>query len=109
MHHGVALPPGRGRCYNGFYLSGQEVYVSSVLEIVELKNGDIVLQPADGEDSPMVTIRFSDEAAEHMPFMKLEVAKAMIQAGIQAFAELTEQADQAVMDSGDMIQNTVLH
>ncbi len=83
--------------------------MSSVLEIVELKNGDIVLQPADSDDSPMVTIRFSEEAAEHMPFMKLEVAKAMIQAGIQAFAELTEQADQAVMESGDMIQNTVVH
>ncbi len=83
--------------------------MSSVLEIVELNNGDIVLQPADGDDSPMVTIRFSDEAVDHMPFMKLEVAKAMIQAGIQAFAELSEQADQAVMDSGDMVQNTVVH
>ncbi len=83
--------------------------MSSVLEIIELKNGDIVLQPADSEDSPMVTIRFSDEAIDHMPYMKLEVAKAMIQAGIQAFAELSEQADQAAMESGDMIQNTVVH
>ncbi len=86
--------------------------MSSVLEIIELKNGDIVLQPADNADSeeaPMVTIRFSDEAIDHMPYMKLEVAKAMIQAGIQAFAELSEQADQAAMDSGDMIQNTVVH
>jgi hypothetical protein len=83
--------------------------VSSVLEIIELKNGDIVLQPADSEGSPMVTIRFSDEAIDHMPYMKLEVAKAMIQAGIQAFAELSEQADQAAMESGDMIQNTVVH
>ena len=83
--------------------------MSSVLEIIELKNGDIVLQPADSEESPMVTIRFSDEAIDHMPYMKLEVAKAMIQAGIQAFAELSEQADQAAMESGDMIQNTVVH
>jgi hypothetical protein len=83
--------------------------VSSVLEIVELCNGDIVLQPVDGEENPMVTIRFSEEANAYMPYMKLEVAKAMIQAGIQAFADLTEQADQAAMESMDMVQDRVVH
>jgi hypothetical protein len=84
--------------------------VTSVLEIVELTNGDIVLQPADGEESPMVTIRFSDEASQQMPYMRLEVAKAMIQAGIQAFADLSDQADQALMESaGDMVQDRVVH
>lgn len=83
--------------------------MSSVLEIVELCNGDIVLQEADGDESPMVTIRFSDEANTQMPYMKLEVAKAMIQAGIQAFSDLTEQADQAAMESTDMVQDRVVH
>ena len=83
--------------------------MSSVLEIVELCNGDVVLQEADGDENPMVTIRFSDEANTHMPYMKLEVAKAMIQAGIQAFTDLTEQADQAAMESIDMTQERVVH
>ncbi len=83
--------------------------MSSVLEIVELCNGDIVLQPAGGEENPMVTIRFSEESNTYMPYMKLEVAKAMIQAGIQAFSDLTEQADQAAMESMDMIQDRVVH
>lgn len=83
--------------------------MSSVLEIVELLDGEVVLQSADGEGEPMVSIRFSEEANAYMPYIKLEVAKAMIQAGIQAFAELTEQADQAAVDSMDMVHDQVVH
>ena len=35
--------------------------MSSFLEIVELVNGDIVLQRADGDGEALMTIRFSDE------------------------------------------------
>lgn len=83
--------------------------MSSVLEIVELGNGDIVLQPADEAGDAMVTIRFSEEANAYMPYIKLEVAKAMIQAGIQAFSELAEQADQAAMEDPDMLVDQVVH
>lgn len=75
--------------------------MSSVLEIVDLANGDIVLQQEDGGAEPMVTIRFSDEANSHMHYMRLEVAKAMIQAGLQAFAELSEQIDRAALEDAD--------
>jgi hypothetical protein len=64
---------------------------SSVLEIVELPDGDIVLRRADDDSEPLLNIRFSDETDASMPQIRLEVAKAMIQAGIQAYAELTEQ------------------
>ena len=74
--------------------------MSSVLEIVDLANGDIVLQQADGGAEPMVTIRFSDEASSHLHYLRLEVAKAMIQAGLQAYAELAEQIDRATLDAG---------
>ena len=56
--------------------------VSSFLEIVELVNGDIVLQRADGDGEALMTIRFSDESKDYMPNGRLEVAKAMIHAGI---------------------------
>ena len=88
----------------------KESVVSSVLEIVDLANGDIVLQQADGDAEPMVTIRFSDEANTHLHYLRLEVAKAMIQAGIQAYAELAEQIDQATLEEhGDAGASHTIH
>jgi hypothetical protein len=66
---------------------------TSLLEIVDCGNGEIVLQRADDDSEPMVTIRFSDEARAYMMDNGLEVAKAMIQAGIQAAALISEQDD----------------
>jgi hypothetical protein len=80
-------------------LSGEDVS-SSVLEIVELPDGEIVLKRADSEEEPLLNIRFSDESLAAMPQVRMEVAKAMIQAGIQAFAEMSEQVavDEADFD-----------
>lgn len=84
--------------------------VSSMLEIVELTNGDIVLQRADDhDDEALVTIRFSEASDSYMPYMRLEVAKAMIQAGIQAFSELSEQASVEELDDMDMAEERVVH
>ncbi|MFK7831159.1 MAG: hypothetical protein AB8B57_15405, partial [Congregibacter sp.] len=66
---------------------------TSLLEIVDLGDGEIVLQRADDDGDPLVTIRFSDEARIYMLDHGLEVAKAMIQAGIQAAAHVAEQAE----------------
>ena len=64
---------------------------SALLEIVELANGDVVLRRANGEDEPLVNIRFSEQTAAFMSVMKLEIAKAMFQAGIQAYSDIAEQ------------------
>jgi hypothetical protein len=66
---------------------------ANLLEIIDLGDGEIVLQRADDDSEPLVTIRFSDESRVYMMDNGLEVAKAMIQAGIQAAATLAEQAD----------------
>ncbi len=66
---------------------------ASLLEIVDLGNGEIVLQRADDDAEPLVTIRFSDESRMYLMDSGMEVAKAMIQAGIQAAATLMEQAE----------------
>lgn len=66
---------------------------SSFLEIVELPNGDIVLLRADGEGDPLVNIRFSDESKSYMPEARLEIARAMIQAGIETAVMLSENED----------------
>ena len=61
---------------------------SSILEIVELANGDIVLRRAGDEGKALLKIEFSDEARQYLPSGRLEVARVMIHAGIQAAAEL---------------------
>ncbi len=67
---------------------------ASLLEIVDLGDGEIVLQRADDDSEPLVTIRFSDESRIYLMDNGLEVAKAMIQAGIQAAAAIAEQVEQ---------------
>ena len=66
---------------------------TSFLEIVELADGEIGLQRSDDDSEPLVRIRFSEESQVYMMDNGLEVAKAMIQAGIQAAAAIAEQAD----------------
>ena len=69
---------------------------ASLLEIVDLGDGEIVLQRADDNSEPLVTIHFSEESRVYMLDNSLEVAKAMIQAGIQAAAEMAEQGEMEI-------------
>lgn len=71
---------------------------ASLLEIVDLGDGEIVLQRADDDSEPLVTIRFSDESRIYLMDNGLEVAKAMIQAGIQAAAAIAEQGEQDTVE-----------
>ena len=66
---------------------------ASLLEIVDLGDGKIVLQRADDDSAPLVTIQFSDESRLYLMDNGLEVAKAMIQAGIQTAAHLAEKGE----------------
>lgn len=74
---------------------------TSLLEIVDLGNGEIVLQRADDDshNDPLVTIQFSEESRLYIADQGLEVAKAMIQAGIQAAAHISEQLSEHDSDS----------
>ena len=82
---------------------------SSFLEIVEMPNGDIVLQRSDDDDGePLVVIQFSEESRVYLMDGTLEVACAMIQAGIETAAQLAEQGE---VDLGDLsdAQPRILH
>ena len=81
---------------------------TSLLEIVDLGNGEIVLQRADDDSEPLVTIRFSEESQLYLMDNGLEVAKAMIQAGIQAAAALSEEAELEV-EASSSPEARVLH
>lgn len=62
--------------------------MSMLYEIIELPSGEVVLKRVENDsserlsDEPLVSIRFSDEAVFFLDDAKLDVAKAMIEAGL---------------------------
>jgi hypothetical protein len=71
------VPVLRGKC------------MAAIFEIVELDNGDIALKRADGTGEPLVRICFSGDARESFPEQHLEIAKAMIDAGVRKVGSLS--------------------
>jgi hypothetical protein len=64
--------------------------MADFFEIVELSNGDIGLRRADEEsDELIVKIQFSEEAKEGLKNNHIEVAHAMIEAGVSKVSELS--------------------
>lgn len=72
---------------------------TSLLELVELPNGDIALKKADS-DEQLVNIHFSEESEIALSQMKMLVARAMIEAGIDAFTEINNTKLQELEESG---------
>ncbi|MDY6814642.1 MAG: hypothetical protein SV598_01980 [Pseudomonadota bacterium] len=65
----------------------------SFFEIVQLSNGDYALRRIDDDSAPLVKISFSQEAREMMEDRDMNVAKAMIAAGIEAVGDITHDID----------------
>ena len=64
--------------------------MADFFEIVELSNGDIGLRKADdASDDMIVRIQFSAEAKENLKNNHIEVAHAMIEAGVNKVSELS--------------------
>lgn len=58
-------------------------------EVIELANGDVALQrEGDDKGQPLVTMRFSTELLRFLRNGKLDVAKIMIEAGLEEVAKL---------------------
>lgn len=60
------------------------------LEIIELSNGDIVLQRSDAEGEPLINIRFSEESRAHLKDSTVDVAKEMIRAAVLAASDILD-------------------
>ena len=90
-------------------LTEEATLAPSLLEIVELPNGDFVLQRAGGDGEPLVNIRFSEESREYLPEARLEIAKAMIQAGIQAAAHMAGAEAELDFVAGHEDSARILH
>ena len=83
--------------------------MSSVLEIVDMVNGDIILKPAGENKKPLLTIRFSGEANKYVSSDRLEVAKAMINAGIDALSDLKHVRLDLEEEHTDIPTERILH
>ena len=67
--------------------------VSTLYEILELPSGEIVLQRAGEDAEPLIRIRFSDQARAYMLDASLDVAKAMVEAGVKVLSDINQSAD----------------
>ena len=84
---------------------------TSLLEIVDLGDGEVVLQRADDDSETLVSIQFSEEASAYLMENNLEVAKVMIQAGIQAAAKMAEMSGVEIesSESVEKVEQRTLH
>lgn len=80
---------------------------TALYEIVMLPDGDFALRRADENEEPLIRIRFSDEAREMLQDAGMDVAKAMIDAGI----DMVEQLGDETMDEefGESEAFRILH
>jgi len=59
-------------------------------EIIELSNGDVALRRAGHKEDPLVRIQFSEQSLHFLREHKIAVARAMLEAGIEAVQEIGE-------------------
>lgn len=76
--------------------------MTTLFEIIELPNGDVALRRADESGEPLVSIRFSKESLYFLDNSKIDVAKAMIEAGLEAASELQDNAEESAPENDEI-------
>ena len=84
-------------------MKSDPVTESSILELIEMANGDVALRQANSNAAPLLSITFSKESMQSMQSMKMHVARAMIEAGIEAFAELNSALHLMAVDTKKVV------
>lgn len=85
---------------------------SSFYEILELSSGEIVLRRSGEENNnsePLVTLKFSEESIAFLGAARFEVAKAMIEAGMDAANDLVEQSRDDMVQDDNEVEHHLLH
>ncbi|MBT6798235.1 MAG: hypothetical protein HOA40_01575 [Porticoccaceae bacterium] len=75
-------------------------------ELVMLDDGEVALQRA-GSDEPLVRISFSDSVLEYLDGKHIDVAKSMMDAGIQTVFEINDDRTPSSVETGEKRQ--ILH
>mgnify|MGYP003384299226 FL=1 len=76
----------------------------SLFEIVVLANGEVALQRANDEREPLIRIAFSAEVQDFLEEAKIDVAKVMIDAGIELFEQLG--SDLLQIEEGETLETS---
>lgn len=66
---------------------------STLFEIIELPDGEFALQRSGDSGEPLLRIEFSEEARVYLRGSGLDVARAMIDAGIEAIENLGSSSE----------------
>lgn len=66
-------------------LDGQNI--ETLLEIVELENGDLVIRRVDCDDEPLMVVAFSADLRGVLEEKCIEVGRMMLTAGVHMVAE----------------------
>ena len=74
---------------------------TTLYEIIMLPDGDFALQRADEQEEPLIRIHFSDEARVMLQSAGMDVAKAMIDAGIDMVEQLGEELPEEMEEERD--------
>lgn len=61
--------------------------LETLLEIVELENGDLAIRRAEEDGEPLMIVAFSDELRETLDEKYVDVGRMMLTAGVQMVAE----------------------
>ena len=78
----------------------------SVIELVKLENGDIALRNSDAPEEPLLTITFSEQVRGFLQFDQMEVARAMVEAGMNTYREIQIQRADEVKQA---VESGMLH
>jgi hypothetical protein len=84
---------------------------SPFYEIVELPSGEIALKRGGDENNsePLVTLKFSEESIGFLGAARFDIAKIMIEAGIDAANELAEQSRDDIIVEEEDTKHHLLH
>lgn len=82
---------------------------SRVFEIVELNDGEYILQRTEGDDEPLVRIKFSAEASDFLNEALTGIAKTMIEAGLSEVEYLVEDELSRYPDQHSKPDSKTLH
>lgn len=80
---------------------------SETYEIIELSNGDVALRRAGHKDDPLVRIHFSAESLNFLREHKIEIARAMLEAGIEAVQEISDLEPEPFEEEVDHAEHTI--
>ena len=70
-----------------------------VIELIKLENGDIALRHSDAPDDHLLTITFSDQIRGFLQFDQMEVARAMVEAGMDKYRDIQIQRIKEVKEA----------